>query len=597
MLGGHARRPVKRRQPRSWDPFSRKCHERPGWRAQPLNMNLRTFLPSALGGWTRGSIRLRLALAFASFIALLFLMALAGGWRLAQLDAATTQLATVNVRMERLVGEWVGQTHANAVRAAVLAQTDDGALHRLLAPAMAEASRRSDQLQAEVQSLLRDPRAIAIFRDIDARRLKFVEARDAVMERKMFGDYAGAAELLDRQLVPAQAAYLAAMQALTAHYTGAVLADAEAAHRSALEGRNLLAAACLAGVLVALLAGALILRAIVRRLDEAVATARQVAEGKLALQVRAHANDEIGQLMRELDQMAASLRDLVAEVANGARQVADVSAQIAQGNQDLSQRTEEQASTLEETASSMEQLTATVDRNASDAARAAGLATRACDVARRGGQAVGEVVGTMDGISASARRIADISGVIDGIAFQTNLLALNAAVEAARAGEQGRGFAVVAAEVRELAQRSAAAAREIKALTAASVDQVDSGTRMVAAAGRTMEEIVGAAQEASALVQDIAAASREQSSGIAQVGTAITQMDQVVQQNAALVEEAAAATASMKQQADALLALVARFRLEAQPAEPRIVQLRPQRHPAFPPAPVPALADSRWRDL
>jgi methyl-accepting chemotaxis protein len=265
--------------------------------------------------------------------------------------------------------------------------------------------------------------------------------------------------------------------------------------------------------------------------------------------------------------MTNNLRQLVGEVAGGAHMVADTSAQIAQGNQDLSQRTEEQASTLEETASSMEELTSTVSLNAQNARQASQLAMNASDVARKGGQVVGQVVSTMAGISGSSRKIGDIIGVIDGIAFQTNILALNAAVEAARAGEQGRGFAVVAAEVRNLAQRSAAAAKEIKSLIGESVQKVDAGGKLVHDAGKTMDEIVASVKQVSDLIAEIAAASQEQDTGIQQVNTAVTQMDQVVQQNASLVEEAAAATESMKVQASSLLRMVARFKLgEAAPA-------------------------------
>jgi methyl-accepting chemotaxis protein len=277
-----------------------------------------------------------------------------------------------------------------------------------------------------------------------------------------------------------------------------------------------------------------------------------------------------GSVLHAMKDMAANLAQLVGEVAGGARTVSDTSAQIAQGNLDLSQRTEEQASTLEETASSMEELTTTVAHNAETARQACHLAIGASEVARRGGEAVGEVVSTMTGISRSSQRITDIIGVIDGIAFQTNILALNAAVEAARAGEQGRGFAVVAAEVRGLAQRSAAAAREIKLLIADSASQVAQGTRLVDAAGRTMGDIVDAIEKVTDLIGEIASASQEQSSGIRQVNTAIAQMDTVVQQNAALVEEASAATESMKEQAVSLLHVVSRFRLAAgaQPVAP-----------------------------
>jgi methyl-accepting chemotaxis protein len=302
-------------------------------------------------------------------------------------------------------------------------------------------------------------------------------------------------------------------------------------------------------------------RIIVRPLRNAIAVAGRIAGGDLTSEINVVGRDETGQLLQALSDMTQNLRSLVGDVAAGAHTVSDTSAQIAQGNLDLSQRTEEQASTLEETASSMEELTSTVTQNAQNARQASQLAVGASEVARKGGQVVGQVVSTMNGISDSSRKIADIIGVIDGIAFQTNILALNAAVEAARAGEQGRGFAVVAAEVRNLAQRSAAAAKEIKQLIGDSVDKVQAGTKLVDAAGQTMEEIVGSVKKVSDLIAEIAAASQEQSSGIGQVNTAVTQMDQVVQQNASLVEEATAATESMKEQAGSLLQLVSRFKL------------------------------------
>ncbi len=317
----------------------------------------------------------------------------------------------------------------------------------------------------------------------------------------------------------------------------------------------------------ALLAAAVIVwlltRSITVPLREAVASVQTVAGGDLTSEIAVRSRDEVGQLLAALRTMQASLRGLVVEVLDGARAVADASAQIAQGNLDLSQRTEEQASTLEETASAMEELTSTVNQNADNARQADRLAAGASQVASQGGEVVSQVVSTMTGISEASRRIADIIGVIDGIAFQTNILALNAAVEAARAGEQGRGFAVVAAEVRNLAQRSASAAKEIKALIGDSVVQVEGGSRLVGAAGTTMHEIVGSVQKVSALVAEIAAASREQSQGIGQVTTAISQMDQVVQQNATLVEQATAATESMKELAAALLRSVSRFNVGA----------------------------------
>ena len=288
----------------------------------------------------------------------------------------------------------------------------------------------------------------------------------------------------------------------------------------------------------------------------------RVAEGDLTAKVTVTAYGETEKMLRGLQRMTADLASLVGEVSRSARAVASDSAQLAQGHRDLAWRSEHQASTLEETASSMEELTSTVAHNAETAHQASELARTTSDVATRGGALVQDVVRTMDGIAGSAGRIAEISGVIDSIAFQTNILALNAAVEAARAGEQGRGFAVVAAEVRTLAQRSAAAAREIKGLIVDSTAQVEAGHKLVVNAGETMREIVDAVRKVAELIGEIAAASREQSSGIEQVNTAVTEMEQGVQQNAALVQQAAEATASLAQQADALQRAIARFQVE-----------------------------------
>jgi methyl-accepting chemotaxis protein len=317
------------------------------------------------------------------------------------------------------------------------------------------------------------------------------------------------------------------------------------------------------GLLAGISIGFFLIRGISRALAEALRVANSVAAGDLTERITIASNDEIGQLLAALQKMNEGLVAIVSEVRGGTDMIATASGQIAAGNQDLSSRTEQQASSLEETASSMEELTSTVKQNADNARQANSLAETASTVASRGGIVIGHVVQTMDDINDSARKIVDIIGVIDGIAFQTNILALNAAVEAARAGEQGRGFAVVATEVRNLAQRSAAAAKEIKTLIGNSVERVDAGSKLVNEAGATMDEIVDSVRRVTDIMGEITSASMEQTAGIDQINVAITQMDQVTQQNAALVEEASAASEAMQEQAHKLAQVVSIFKLDS----------------------------------
>ena len=356
------------------------------------------------------------------------------------------------------------------------------------------------------------------------------------------------------------------------------------------------------GLVVVAVAGWWLIRSLLRQLggEPAYATmiAGNIAGGDLASEIRTSANDQES-LLFAMKTMRDSLANIVSQVRTGTDTIATASAEVANGNMDLSSRTESQASSLEETASSMEELTSTVKQNADNARQANVLATSASDVATRGGAVVTQVVDTMDSINASSKKIVDIISVIDGIAFQTNILALNAAVEAARAGEQGRGFAVVAGEVRSLAQRSAAAAKEIKALISDSVEKVDEGSKLVNQAGLTMNEIVESIHRVTDIMSEITAASEEQTSGIEQVNQAIMQMDSTTQQNSALVEEAAAATHSMQEQAGKLLQIVSVFKLDSRyaghasqgtrPAAPRPAPVRAAAKPsvALPkPAPV-----------
>jgi methyl-accepting chemotaxis protein-1 (serine sensor receptor) len=321
-------------------------------------------------------------------------------------------------------------------------------------------------------------------------------------------------------------------------------------------------AAIVVGIAVAIIMGIWLVRAISGPLNEAVKVARGVAEGNLTQTIEVHSHDEAGQLMEALHTMNGRLQQIVGEVRVSTDTITTASSEIATGNLDLSARTESQAGSLEETASAMEELTSTVKQNADNARQANQLAASASQIAEEGGNVVSQVVVTMNNINDSSKKIVDIISVIDGIAFQTNILALNAAVEAARAGEQGRGFAVVASEVRSLAQRSAAAAKEIKLLIDDSVQKVGEGSKLVEQAGVTMDEVVASVKRVTDVMGEITAASQEQSSGIEEVNRAITQMDETTQQNAALVEQAAAAAQSLQDQAQRLTQVVSVFKLD-----------------------------------
>ncbi|MCA6214924.1 MCP four helix bundle domain-containing protein [Ideonella sp. B7] len=365
---------------------------------------------------------------------------------------------------------------------------------------------------------------------------------------------------------PAFEAHTAAQQAIRQWwaYNVKLAKDQDAASRATEQSARLILIGLAAAALVLGIGAAwVITRSITQPIQRAAELASAVAQGDLSSHIDIDGRDETAQLLQALARMQGSLAQVVSTVRQNSESIATASAEIAQGNMDLSSRTEQAASALEETAATMEELGSTVRHNADNAKQANQLAQGASTVAMQGGEVVSQVVTTMQEINESSRKIGDIIGVIDGIAFQTNILALNAAVEAARAGEQGRGFAVVAGEVRALAQRSADAAKEIKALIGRSVEQVEKGSALVGQAGETMGEIVGSIRRVSDIVAEISSASAEQANGVSQVGEAVGQMDQATQQNAALVEESAAAADSLKNQARHLVEAVAVFRLSA----------------------------------
>jgi methyl-accepting chemotaxis protein len=513
----------------------------------------------------KSTITTRLLAGFGVVIAMLVAVSAVGMVNLNSLTGQMELLGANRMPLVTAAGKW----EASVLRSArhmqmVFLLTEQGEVEGELKALRANREEQA-QLEAQIKQLATTDEARALLAPLEAARRNWVQNEAEMMKFLQEGRSDEAKIALLTRARQAQADYLAALSKLSSFFTTEAR---EMVKRSASSYQTMLTAFVLAMlfcVTAAVAVAVIISRSIRGQLggepEYARAVVNQVAGGDLTVDVKLDRADH-DSLLFAMREMVASLRAMVGETARSAQAVADTSSQIAQGNLDLSQRTEEQASTLEEAASSMEELTATVSNNAQHAKQASELAASAAETARQGGQVVDEVVSTMDQILDASKKIQDIIGVIDGIAFQTNILALNAAVEAARAGEQGRGFAVVATEVRNLAHRSAAAAKEIKGLISESQDKVSAGSAKVDEAGHTMVGVVLSVQKVNKLIADIASASQDQSAKIRQVSGAVKQMDTVVQQNASLVEEAAAATESMKDQAGTLLDLMARFRVD-----------------------------------
>ncbi len=529
----------------------------------------------------------RLSLGFGAVLALLLMM-VGVAYVVMQRTSAAMAAAEISQQRANTVDEWQSKTQLNLTRTLAIAkavgQTD---VEAYFGPLLKETSIEISQLQKQLEGSAGNDGARALMGTIAQRRDAYVALRTQLNEHVKNADPFAAEKLLTEQLLPASKVYLGAMGDLQAHERRAADSQNEALRGSLTMAKSVLIVLTLASLVVGGVMAYVITRSVTGPIGEAVNAARVIASNNLSQRLDSTRRDELGDLLRALSEMQCSLHQVVTQVRSATDGISTASAEIATGNQDLSQRTEQTASNLQQTASSMEQLTGTVKQSADSARQANQLAASAAEVAARGGSVVSQVVTTMDEINASSKKISDIIGVIDGIAFQTNILALNAAVEAARAGEQGRGFAVVASEVRSLAGRSAEAAKEIKGLIGASVDKVETGSRLVAEAGTTMTAIVSSVQRVSDIIGEITAASSEQSDGIGQVNAAVTQLDQMTQQNAALVEESAAAAESLKQQASSLAQVMGTFRLSA---DAPVATAAPARMPAPPPAPRPAAA-------
>ena len=504
----------------------------------------------------------RLSMGFALTLFFAILITVIGIWRLDTVADSTRQMMAQPLAKERYIDDWYRNIFGGVRRTLAIAKSSDDSLGKFFADDVKASTEGSTILQKKIESLVATDAEKTLFDAVGVERKHYIVSRDKIIALKAAGNQDGANEELQKNFVAVAASYQKKIEEFLAFQRKTI--DDMALHIDHVAMQSKVLMSVLAALMLVLggICAWMLTTSITVPLSLAVKLSRQIAEGDLTEQVMVHSKDELGQLNQALKEMSGSLLRIVGQVREGADTIATASAEIASGNMDLSSRTEQQAGALEETASAMEELTSTVKQNADSARHASELASSASAIAVQGGGIVGQVVETMGAINNSSKKIVDIISVIDGIAFQTNILALNAAVEAARAGEQGRGFAVVASEVRGLAQRSAAAAKEIKELIGDSVNKVETGSKLVEQAGATMSEVVASVKRVTDIVGEISAASQEQSAGINEVGKAISLMDESTQQNAALVEQAAAAAKSMQDQASTLVQVVSVFKID-----------------------------------
>ncbi|MYM71966.1 HAMP domain-containing protein [Duganella sp. FT134W] len=529
---------------------------------------------------------MRVMASFAALLMVMACMSVLSLWRLQTANDTASNLVHEKLARQQLTSELLGVTELNGLRAMSIARSDSLEVADIFQSQLTAGDQRAAEMERQLAAMPAGGEEAGLLRAVAGKKAAFMALRGELFKFKDSGRTQEVGDLLDNKWPAMFKAYAGALEQLLAYQTGQAQALAAQSASQYQSSRALLIGFGLATLALGAVLAWLLTRSIVRPLTQAVSLAEQVAGGELRGALAHDRSDEIGKLFDALSHMTGRLADTVGRVRDGAVAIDSASREIANGNLDLSRRTEHQAGALEETASAMEELTSAVKQNSSNARQANQLALSASEVAGKGGAVVSEVVRTMASINDYAHKISDITSVIDSIAFQTNILALNAAVEAARAGEQGRGFAVVASEVRSLAHRSAEAAKEIKKLIQDSAERVANGSALAETAGATMSDIVASVNKVTAIIGDISAASAEQEHGILQVNTAISDMDGVTQQNAALVEEAAAAAEAMQTQARELAELVGSFKLDAQQA---VIQPLPQR------LALPASDDNRLR--
>jgi methyl-accepting chemotaxis protein len=539
----------------------------------------------------------RLSAGFGLVLLLMVSLIATAYLRLSNINDITTDMVDRDWVKASAIGMINATTKANASLSMELFIAPDKAYMDSLIQKISVNKQAIDDGVATLDKLIYLPEGKALLAQFKEKRALYVGSFHKVSKLMSEDNRDEASKTMLGETLPALGALQENLQQLAALQNKIIISGGEQVKDSIASSRNMMSCLGLIAILIGVACAYAINRSIAHPIRDAVRIAQTVAAGNLTSRIEVNSTDEPGQLLQALKDMNGSLTSIVAQVRSGADTISTASGQIATGNLDLSSRTEEQASSLEETASSMEELTSTVKQNADNARQANGLTLAASEIAVKGGAVMSQVVATMGSINESANKIVDIIGVIDGIAFQTNILALNAAVEAARAGEQGRGFAVVATEVRNLAQRSASAAKEIKLLINDSVQKVDVGSKLVDQAGVTIQEVVASVKRVTDIMSDITAAGSEQTTGIEQINQAVMQMDDVTQQNAALVEQAAAAAQSLQDQAANLVQVVSVFRLdESQVAKPIIAatQRAEQRNIASSPKTMqPKLANNR----